>query len=337
MGSVKDLIVLEKPKEDKPGVGRFVFSDRYSVFDYGEMPDAIHGKGKALCMLSAFFFEKLEDAGLRTHYLGLYDAEDGRVKRFDEIDKAVNMMEIRLVRVIHPEKRNGYDYSAYRSLKGNFLIPVEVIYRNSLPEGSSVFRRLERGQIKLSDLGLSEMPEPGKRLAKLFIDFSTKLESEDRYLSREEVLDICSISQEELREICRVATIVDEIITRETEKAGIVNEDGKVEVAFDESRQLMVVDSVGTPDECRFSYDGIEISKEVLRRHYRKTDWYKRLEILKGDEDWRRVLGSPPKLPGELRKAVSDMYMACCNEITGRRLFEVDSLREIIRRIRELV
>ncbi len=337
MGSVKDLIILEEPKEDKPGVGRFVFSDRYSVFDYGEMPDPISGKGKALCMLSAYFFEKLEDAGLKTHYLGLYDAEDGRVKRFDEIDKAVNAMEIRLVRVVRPERKNGYDYSAYKSLKGNFLIPVEVIYRNSLPEGSSVFRRLEKGQIKLSDLGLSEMPEPGERLAKPFIDFSTKLESEDRYLSRDEVLDICSISQDELQEICRVATVVDEIITRETERAGIVNEDGKIEVAFDEYRQLMVVDSVGTPDECRFSYDGIEISKEVLRRHYRKTDWYRRLETLKGDQDWRRILGAPPRLPEELRKAVSDMYMACCNEITGRKVFEVDSLSEIIRRIKELV
>lgn len=337
MGSVKDLVVLEEPKENKAGVGRFVFSDRYSVFDYGEMPDTIDGKGKALCMLSAYFFERLEDAGLRTHYLGLYDAEDDRVKRFDEVDEAVNVMEIRLVRVIHPGKKNGYDYSAYKSLKGNFLIPVEVIYRNSLPEGSSVFRRLEKGQITPSELGLSRMPEPGERLEKPFIDFSTKLESEDRYLSREEVMEICSIGQDELREICRVATLVDEIITREAEKAGIVNEDGKIELAFDESRQLMVVDSVGTPDECRFSYDGIEISKEVLRRHYRKTDWYRRLQILKGDGEWRRILGAPPRLPGDLRKAVSDMYMACCNEITGRKVFEVDSLREIIGKIRELV
>ena len=337
MGSVKDLVVLEEPKENKPGIGRFLFSDRYSVFDYGEMPDAIHGKGKALCMLSAYFFEKLEEAGFNTHYLGLYDAEDGRVKRFDEIDEAVNVMEIRLVRVVHPEKKNGYDYSVYKSLKGNFLIPVEVIYRNSLPEGSSVFRRLEKGQITLSDLGLSAMPESGERLEKPFIDFSTKLESEDRYLSRDEVLEICSISQNELQEICRVATAVDEIITRETEKAGIVNEDGKIELAFDEKRQLMVVDAVGTPDECRFSFDGIEISKEVLRRHYRKTDWYRRLQILKGDEDWRKILGAPPRLPEELRKTVSEMYMACCNEITGRKLFDVNSLRDIIGRIKELV
>jgi Phosphoribosylaminoimidazolesuccinocarboxamide (SAICAR) synthase len=54
MGSVKDLKVIEKPTAKKLGVGRFVFSDRYSVFDWGEMPDLIEGKGKALCVISAF-------------------------------------------------------------------------------------------------------------------------------------------------------------------------------------------------------------------------------------------------------------------------------------------
>ena len=60
MGSVKDLEIIKKPDKDEHGIGRFHFSDRYSVFDYGEMPDIIENKGKALCMLSAYFFEILE-------------------------------------------------------------------------------------------------------------------------------------------------------------------------------------------------------------------------------------------------------------------------------------
>ncbi len=36
MGSVKDLQILKAPKEDEMGRGRFVFSDRYSVFDWLE-------------------------------------------------------------------------------------------------------------------------------------------------------------------------------------------------------------------------------------------------------------------------------------------------------------
>ncbi|GAG55731.1 unnamed protein product, partial [marine sediment metagenome] len=38
-GSVKDLEILSRPEDNKMGIGRFHFSDRYSVFDWGEMPD----------------------------------------------------------------------------------------------------------------------------------------------------------------------------------------------------------------------------------------------------------------------------------------------------------
>ncbi len=50
MGSVKDLVVLENPAKNKTGKAQFVFSDRYSVFDWGEMPDHIQAKGASLCI-----------------------------------------------------------------------------------------------------------------------------------------------------------------------------------------------------------------------------------------------------------------------------------------------
>ncbi len=65
MGSVKDLEVVEKPTRGAMGVGRFRFSDRYSVFDWGEMPDRIGCKGEALCLMGAYCFEKLEEAGVQ--------------------------------------------------------------------------------------------------------------------------------------------------------------------------------------------------------------------------------------------------------------------------------
>ena len=55
MGSVKDLEIVEKPTADTMGVGKFHFSDRYSVFDWGEMPDHIDGKGAALCLMGSLF------------------------------------------------------------------------------------------------------------------------------------------------------------------------------------------------------------------------------------------------------------------------------------------
>ena len=142
MGSVKDLEVIEKATLEKHGVGRFIYSDRYSVFDWGEMPDQIPNKGKAISILGAYFFEKLETMNIQTHYLGL--VEKGVVKKLSEINEPVNIMAMKLLRVIKPElKGNQYDYSKYKNNEGGFLIPLEVIYRNFLPPGSSVFKRLK--------------------------------------------------------------------------------------------------------------------------------------------------------------------------------------------------
>jgi len=90
MGSVKDLIVMEKPLKEKTGRGRFIFSDRYSVFDWGEMPDHIPDKGKSLCISAAYFFEKLESRGIGTHYFGL--VEDGQLKKLSEIKVPVDII-----------------------------------------------------------------------------------------------------------------------------------------------------------------------------------------------------------------------------------------------------
>lgn len=68
MGSVKDLTILKKPRGKKEGIGRFVFSDRYSVFDWGGMPDLIENKGAALCLMGAYCMEKIEEQGVATHF-----------------------------------------------------------------------------------------------------------------------------------------------------------------------------------------------------------------------------------------------------------------------------
>lgn len=38
----------------------FEYSDRFSVFDWGEMPDAISEKGKTLAVMGKVFFRYLE-------------------------------------------------------------------------------------------------------------------------------------------------------------------------------------------------------------------------------------------------------------------------------------
>ena len=335
MGSVKDLVVIKEPKNET-GIGEFIFSDRYSVFDWGEMPDYIKNKGKALCMIGSYFFEKLEKNGIKTHYIGIL--EEGIVKKFDEISKASNRMRIKLLRVLKPKiKGNRYDYSIYKKEKGNFLIPLEIIYRNYLPAGSSIFRRLEKGEINLADVGLEKMPKPGQKLNEPILDVSTKLENIDRYINWEEAKDIAGLNDDELEEIKKKAMDINRLISKEVKKAGLINEDGKIEFGFDEKRNLMVVDVIGTPDECRFTFDGMPISKEIIRIYYRNTKWYEELQEAKKKIEWKKFVSNPPHLPAKLVENVSMLYQACCNEITQRKFFSVPSIKEIIQGIKEFI
>jgi phosphoribosylaminoimidazole-succinocarboxamide synthase len=102
MGSVKNLTVLEQLGSNKTGSGIFTFSDRYSVFDWGEMPDHIKDKGKILCLTGAFFFEKLDEMGIPSHYTGLIEGE--RCVKTTSLEKASNRMKVKLLRVL---KRRG--------------------------------------------------------------------------------------------------------------------------------------------------------------------------------------------------------------------------------------
>jgi len=338
MGSVKDLIILENPTEKSLGKGNFIFSDRYSVFDYGEMPDLIEDKGKAICIATAYFFEKLENLGIKTHYIGLL--EENKIKTLYELKEASNILQFKMVRVIKPDLRNNtYDYSVFKRERANFLIPLEVIYRNSLPEGSSVFKRIKEGTLKIEDLGLKEEPKPGKVLERPIVDFSTKLEINDRYLSKKEALEISGLDDKEFEKLINLTLFVDDLITEETRKIGLVNEDGKFEFAFDLDRNLMLVDVLGTLDECRFTYNGIPISKEVARIYYRKTQWYKEVEEAKKKDrfNWKKYVSTPPHLPKELKELISLLYKAYANEITGIEWFSTPPIENLLLRLRDLL
>lgn len=341
MGSVKDLEVIKQPTDGSMGIGRFHFSDRYSVFDWGEMPDQIAAKGAALCLMGAYCFEQLEKKGVKSHYRGLLGM-NGKPVKIKELNQPSSIMEINLVNVIHPKVTVGrgrliHDYGMYTRDLRNCLIPLEIIYRNGLPQGSSVFKRLEQGKITLSDLGLDHYPTPGERLSKPIFDVSTKLEETDRYVTWQEAQEIACLSDLELEKIKAVLLSADEAITEMASKAGLRNEDGKIELAFDENRELMIVDVVGTLDECRFTYEGMHVSKEIARQFYKKTGWYADLEQAKkeaeakGIMDWQALCCSqPPKLDTKLKAIISEMYMAAANEMTGHRLFNAPLLKQVI-------
>jgi phosphoribosylaminoimidazole-succinocarboxamide synthase len=360
MGSVKDLQVSAPAYENSPGEGSFVFSDRYSVFDWGEMPDHIDGKGAALAVMSAFNFEELERRGIRTHYRGLV-TEEGRLVRFADLPEAgggCRVMRVALARVytpvvrtfLGPEKQPEvrYDYSLFTSNRGglnNYLVGLEVIFRNGLPLGSSMFAEIEKLKAAspdgkggeplrrlLAGLGLKEEPAPGQMLPRPIMSYSTKLESGDRNLNEQEAFEISGLREEDFRSLAEIGLGVNEFITERAEQTGLAHYDGKIELVYDNG--LVLADVVGTFDENRFASKDRQISKEVLRQ------WYKRHqsefpaacgEAKSGGAGWQtRCPVKPVNLPPELIRLASEMYQAGCNRYTGRRLFEVPELEEIL-------
>lgn len=330
MGSVKDLEILEEPTGGRPGRGRFIFSDRYSVFDWGEMPDHIPDKGKAICIAAAYYFERLQEQGIKSHYIGV--VEDGVPKTLRDLNAPSNIMEFQLLRVIEPSIiEGGYDYAPFHEERLNFLIPLEIIYRNSLPAGSSVFRRLEEGSLTPGDIGLSGMPKPGQVLDETIFDVSTKLESSDRYLTWEEAREISGLGEAELEEIQRTTLLIDNLISDEAGRLGLFQEDGKVEFGFGPEREILLLDAVGTLDECRFTYKELPVSKEITRIFYRRTDWCRDVEEAKVSDkvNWKSLVKSQaPLLPLELKEPIANLYRAYADGLTGKKWFGAPKLQE---------
>lgn len=310
MGSVKNLIVEKEAVEDAMGVGVFEFTDDYSVFDYGKMPDTIPGKGEALCRQAAYNFKELEKKfEIKTHFRKLASG---------------NKMEVFLVRVLMPQNNQIFEETR------NYLVPLEVIFRNSLPSGSSVFRRLESGEISLDDLGLSEAPQPGQRLEKPLMDVSTKLEPTDRYLSWDEALEISKISEEQLYELKETALNINDFISEKAQGLGLEHADGKVEFAVTPKNELMLVDVCGTLDEDRFLWNGIHVSKQVCRDYYKSTPWYAELESAKKSGVEKSSWPAPQPLPPELKEIVSSMYKSVCEAWIGERRWKAPNIEEVM-------
>ena len=191
-------------------------------------------------------------------------------------------------------------------------------------------------------MGLPNYPTLGEKLSKPIFDVSTKLEEADRYLSWEEAKKIAGLTADEVTNVKATLSSVNDVISQIASGAGLENEDGKIELAFDNKRRLIIVDVVGTLDECRFTYNGIHVSKEIARQFYKRTGWDKDVEEAKktaeakGVKDWRMICKSrPPRLDPQLKVIIAEMYRAAANELTGRKLFDSPSLKEAIEKYRE--
>ncbi|GAD52203.1 phosphoribosylaminoimidazole-succinocarboxamide synthase [Halarchaeum acidiphilum MH1-52-1] len=342
MTSVKDLRVDEAPTREAPGRGRFAFTDDYSVFDWGKMPDTIPEKGAALCTMGAYNFELLEAAGVPTHYRGVVGAGDAdRIVDLDAAGAAPTEMAIDLVQVPDlPFADGDYDYDAFHDEAGsNYVVPLEIVFRNTVPVGSSL---RSRGSPADYGLDLAEWPAEPVALADPVVEFSTKYEEQDRYVGLEEADRIAGDAA--VADLESLARRVNDVVTERAEEAGFEHQDGKIECAYVDG-EVVVADVVGTFDENRFAYRDQQVSKEVVRQFYRSFDptWVEAVSDAKaeanerGIADWRELCGtSPDHLPADVIETVADLYRAGTNAYTGTQWFDAPGIDAAVDAVRDL-
>ncbi len=280
MTSVKQFRIESEATAEELGRGAFVFTDDYSVFDWGKMPDQIPLKGTSLCTMGAFNFELLESEGVPTHYRGVVersstdrrtssddDVENGDVVALADASHPPREMAIDLTQVPDlPHEGREYDYDSYHEAAAeNYLIPLEIVFRNRVPVGSSLRRRTEPAD---HGLAFGSWPEEAVDLDEPIVEFSTKYEKGDRYLTREEADSIAGKAA--IEDLESLAREVNRVVTEQADSAGLIHQDGKIECCYYRG-ELRVADVVGTFDENRFSYEGTQLSKEVLRQYHKRT------------------------------------------------------------------
>ena len=333
--SVKDFRVDERATGTDLGRGTFVFTDDYSVFDWGKMPDEIPDKGASLCTMGAFNFELLEAEGVPTHYRGVVVDDEQSLSAALDAGRAPREMAIALTQVPDlPFEDGAYDYDAYHDAAGgNYLVPLEIVFRNRVPAGSSLRRRTDPAD---HGLDYEEWPAGAVDLPDPVVEFSTKYERQDRYLDRAEADRVAGRAG--LAELEAVAREVNRIVTDRAESAGLVHQDGKIECLYHDGK-VRVADVVGTFDENRFSYGGRQVSKEVLRQYHKRTrsEWVEAVSAAKkrarreGVADWRALCDrEPDPLDEHVLGVARDLYCAGTNAYAGRDVFEAPTVDEAV-------
>jgi phosphoribosylaminoimidazole-succinocarboxamide synthase len=257
------------------------------VFDWGEMPDQLNGKGIALAQFTKSIYKYLENKNIKTHRLNDPCAD--------------NEMLIKPFKVLRGNQ--------ILPNEENLFIPLEVIFRLGVAKGSSLLKR----ETHYKEYERFETP---------MIEFTTKLERFDRPLTHSEAKALSAMNDSEWEEILKTTTNIAKMLESLFIEHGIVLWDGKIEFAFgtfkDLGREIILVDTIG-PDELRLSKDGVLLSKEVIRQFYRTSEWYKKLDKVKADfgEDFKNHMSPPPALSGEFKKSVEEMYTLLALVIEG--------------------
>ncbi|MBT4793184.1 MAG: phosphoribosylamine--glycine ligase [Halobacteriovoraceae bacterium] len=307
----------------------FEFSDKYSIYDWGAMPDLIPHKGKNLALTAALLFEKLHSA---TTFKDLKKPKQIKPAFFDSLISSdtynelstdgakthyqkylpPNSILVNKVDILHPtQEQDKYNYQAYQSAPTKTLIPLEVVFRLGVPDGSSLLKR-------------DKTLIPNSMFEQIKVEFYTKLEPIDRLLSSDEAVSMAALTTKELEQLTNLTKIYALVLENLFTKSQLTFWDGKFEFAFGEKinghREIVLVDSIG-PDEIRLTQDKKPLSKEYLRSLYFGSDWYEELERVKKESprDFKEKSQlAPQNLTEDQITYAENIYLTVTNTLTSK-------------------
>jgi len=282
-----------------PDIYEFRFTDQISVFDQ-IIPSLIPRKGETLNRTTAHWFKLVEEEGIcGTHLIELNAPDRCLVRRVDVI-KEPGMVP--------------------RDAEWVF-VPLEFIVRHYL--AGSAWRRFQRGDLTANDLGITDEAIYGQKLPKPLVEVTTKFEAYDRFVDRQEALEISNITDEEFDSIIEACLKIDAVIEREAAKNGLIHVDGKKEFALGPGRKVVLVDTFGTLDEDRWwdaekyaEGEQVELSKEFVRTHYIETGHQAELESARNED---REDPPIPALPDNIIQQTADLYSSMYERLTSNK------------------
>ena len=315
--SVKSLGVLKEPTATETGTFDFIYRNRYSVFDWGEMPmPAGHEMdNRPVALTAAFNYEMVQDLGFPVAYMGTVDKNGfpHPVHWFRQNKEVPNALRLKMVNIFKPTHAEGkWNYDAFKDPKANnYVHPVEFIWRAQAGPDSSFWKNIARGNYKLEDFGLPKDLKPGDKFPAPVLDHSSKYETHDRYFSPAVAQELAAISPARWMRLNHMRDITNWRLSYHARQLGFDRPDGKQEYAVmnvNGEPVDLLVDVAGTWHEDRFTYTTkdrtkVKVSKQTPRDLHKLLDseWAKQCDEGKkraeteGHPNWKDFVTARPR------------------------------------------
>jgi len=287
--------------------------------------------------------------GCQTHHVGMLDSVTGQLVTggVPENPSAFNV--VRKFKILKPARANVlgatlFDYSNFPKDDG-FVVPLECIVRFGITSASSIYRKYAKldpaaRQAFEQELGATKPLQVWQYLERPISDFTTKFESKDRMLSRQEAFVTSSLCGDQFARCTRMAVLGAWAVRHLLAGLGLSMWDIKWEFAKN-GDELVFVDTIDT-DSLRATLE-LEFEGRRFLNHYNKqamrdyfnllhTDWINAInesktlgdasgtaftEILKAGQ----ANGTYPETPQVLAEFIEiqrDKMATICNYLLGK-------------------